>query len=487
MTAHRKPTPSFVVGAALAVLALGACRTETPKAPDKPNILWIIAEDLGPELGSYGHPEVRTPHLDRLAGEGVRYTRFFTDAPVCSPSRSSLMTGMHAITIGAHSHRSHRAPGENPLPEGVRLLTHWLRDAGYFTVNVKDPESGIGGSGKDDFNFSFPGKAWESSRWDALATHQPFYAQINYSTTHRMARRPHAASRVPLPADPSRVQIPPYYPDHPLVRQDWAEYLDTIMELDAQVGTVLARLEADGLARSTIVVFIGDNGRTMLRGKQWPYDSGLHVPMILRWPAAFPTPSQVSPGRVDDSLLSAIDLTATTLWAAGVEHPEKMQGHTFLGRGAVDNEYVFGSRDRCDETVMRLRTVRSARYRYIRNFMPERPFTSPNAYKERMYPVLALMKELHARGRLTPPQAALMAPHRPAEELYDLEADPWEIHNLADSDDPEHQLVKAKLAAVLDRWIEEADDHGRTPEPPDVLETVRRESDAFWARWQPPR
>jgi len=472
---------------ALAVVSLAACETETAVPPKRPNILWIVAEDLGPELGSYGHPEVHTPHLDGLAAEGARYTRAFTVVPVCSPSRSAFMTGMHAIAIDAHNHRSHRGEGENPLPEGVRLLTHWLGDAGYYTINVRDPESGIGGSGKNDFNFSFPGKAWDSSRWADLRTHRPFYAQINYSTTHRMGRRPNAGSRISRPADPSRVKIPPYYPDHPVTRQDWAEYLDTIMELDAQVGAVLARLEADGLAESTIVVFIGDNGRTMLRGKQWPYDSGLHVPMIVRWPGAFPPPPQISPGRVDDRLISALDLTATTLWAAGVERPPKMQGRTFLGPDAVDNEYVFGARDRCDETVMRIRTVRTPRYRYIRNFMPEQPFASPNAYKERMYPVLDLMKQLHAEGRLTPPQAALMAPVRPPEELYDVEADPYEIHDLAESEDREHQRVKTELAAVLERWIADADDHGRTPEPPELIEEVRRQSDAFWTEWEPPR
>jgi arylsulfatase A-like enzyme len=209
--------------------------------------------------------------------------------------------------------------------------------------------------------------------------------------------------------------------------------------------------------------------------------------MIVRWPAAFPAPPQISPGRVDDRLISALDLTATTLWAAGVERPEKMHGHTFLGPDAVDNEYVFGARDRGDETVMRIRTVRTPKYRYIRNFMPERPFTSPNVYKERMYPVLGLMKRLHAEGQLSPPQAALMAPRRPAEELYDLDTDPHEIHNLADSEDPEHQRVKTELAAVLERWIETADDHGRTPEPPELLEEIHRQNEVFWAEWEPPQ
>ncbi len=470
----------------LASLALTGGMTQRAAPPSRPNIIWLIAEDLGPELGSYGHPEAYTPNLDRLASEGVRYTRTYTVAPVCSVSRSAFMTGMHALAIDAHNHRSHRDEGDdNPLPEGVRLLTHWLRDAGYYTVNLRDPESGIGGSGKDDFNFSVPGSKWDSSRWSDLATHQPFYAQISYNTTHRMGRRPDIPSRIARPADPAKVQIPPYYPDHEVTRRDWATYLDSIQEMDGEVGTLLDRLEADGLADSTIIVFIGDHGRTMLRGKQWPYDSGLHIPMLIRWPTDFPAPEQVAAGGVDDRLLSALDLTATTLWAAGLEPPEKMHGHSFLGPDARENEYVFASRDRCDATVMRIRSVRSRRYRYIRNFMPHVPFTAPNSYKETMYPVLGLMKELHAAGQLTPAQAALMAPRRPDEELYDLEVDPWEIHNLADSTDPEHQRAKKELTTALERWMDETGDHERAPEPEGRIEEIRRKDEAFWATWTP--
>jgi arylsulfatase A-like enzyme len=478
------PPLAPAVLAAATVLGLVSC-TASEEPPPRPNILWIIAEDLGPELGSYGHPAVHSPRLDRLATEGVRYTRAYTVAPVCSVSRSSFMTGMHAIAIGAHNHRSHRGEGDNPLPEGVRVLPHWLKDAGYFTANVGSDDPTSPGSAKDDFNFSLSAPAWDSSRWSDLATHEPFYAQVNLNTTHRMGRRPDIPSRIALPTDPAQVEIPPYYPDHEVTRRDWAHYLDAIQEMDGQVGAILDRLEADGLAERTIVVFIGDHGQTMLRGKQWPYESGLRIPMIVRWPAGIPSPSQVEPGRVDDRLLSALDLTATTLWAAGVERPEKMHGRTFLGPEAVDHEYLFASRDRCDATVMRIRSVRGQRYRYIRNFMPEVPFTAENLYKETMYPVLGLMKELHASGQLTPAQAALMAPRRPDEELYDLETDPWEIHNLADSPDPEHQRVKEELAAVLEGWIEEMDDRGQEPEPEELVEAIREKDQAFWATWEP--
>ena len=427
----------------------------------RPNILWLIAEDFGPHLGAYGAQGVATPNLDRLAAEGVRYTRFFTTAPVCSPSRSAFMTGMYQTTIGAHNHRSHRDDGYR-LPAGVRLLTDWLRDAGYFTGNLRElPEHfGFRGSGKTDWNFTYTGKPFDSDRWADLKSHPPFYAQINFQETHRKF---HAPKR----ADPATVDVPPYYPDHPVTRADWAEYLDAATELDRKVGLVLKQLAVDGLADDTIVVFFGDNGQAHVRGKQFCYDSGLHVPLLIRWPKKFPPPRHFQPGAVDNRLLAAIDLAPTMLAAAGVPKPPKMQGEIFLGdQAGPPRLYVFGARDRCDETVFRFRTVRDARYRYIRNFTPDRPFLQPNEYKQRQYPVWVLLKELHAAGRLTTAQAVLCASTMPEEELYDLQADPHEIKNLAQS--PPHQDVLKRLRAVLEKWIEESNDQGRTLEPPEL-------------------
>jgi len=423
----------------------------------RPNILWLVAEDLGVELECYGTKEVWTPNLNRLVQEGVRYTRFFTTAPVCSPSRSAFMTGMYATTIGAHHHRSHRKDGF-ALPEGVRVLPDWLRDAGYFTANVSElpPACGFKGTGKTDWNFAYDGKPFDSSRWADLKARQPFYAQLNFQETHR-------TFRAPKRADPAKVEIPPYYPDHPVTREDWAAYLDAATELDRKVGLVLKQLEEDGLADTTVVIFYGDNGQAHVRGKQFVYEEGLHVPMILRWPKAFPAPPQVKPGLVDDRLLCAIDLAPTMLDIAGAKKPPKMEGRIFLGdRAGPPREYVFGARDRCDETTFRLRTARDDRYRYIRNFTPERPFLQPNAYKERQYPVWNLLKQLHADGKLTPVQAVLCAPTMPEEELYDLQKDPHEIVNLAKS--PGHQDVLERMRAAVEKWIAETDDRGRTPE-----------------------
>ncbi len=446
-----------LIAIVLAFLLAGqAIRLSAADAP-RPNILWLIAEDLGPHLGCCGTKEVWTPNLDRMATQGVRYTRFYT-GHVCSPSRSAFMTGMYATTIGAHNHRT---VNKQPLPEGVRLLTDRMRDAKFFTGNIVQLPAACGfkGTGKTDWNFAYQGKPFDSANWADLKTHQPFFAQLNFSETHR-------TYKAPKKADPAKVDLPPYYPDHPITRDDWAKYLDDISELDRKLGLVLQSLEADGLADNTIVIFFGDNGQSHVRGKQFCYEEGLLVPMIIRWPKNVPPPPQYKPGSLDNRLLHAIDLAPTMLDIAGAAKPAKMQGQIFLGEHAeADREYVFGGRDRCDETPMRIRTVRDNRYRYIHNFTPEVPFLAENAYKEKQYPVWNLLKELHAQGKLTPPQELLCQPRMPDEELYDLDTDAWEIHNLAASDKPEAQAELKKLRAVLDKWIIDTDDKGRFPEP----------------------
>ena len=416
-------------------------------AEKRPNILWILGDDLGAELGCYGDAVARTPNLDRLAQEGVRYTRFYTTAPVCSASRSAFMTGMYAQAIGAQHHRT-AEPDKKPLPDGVRLLTAWLRDAGYFTANVAQFPAAFGFrvAGKTDWNFKFPAPAFAGRRWDELKSHQPFYAQINFF-------EPHRPFRAPAVIDRAAVKLPPYYPDHPVAREDWAKYLDAVAELDRKVGVVLQDLAGSGLADDTIVVFFGDNGRCHVRDKQFCYEEGLHVPLLVRWPKNFPAPRGIAPGRVDAQLLVAIDLAPTMLALAGAPVPPKMQGRVFLGdHAAAPREYAFGGRDRCDETEMTLRTARDARYRYIRNLTPEVPLLAKNEYKEKQYPVWNLLKELNAEGKLTPAQAFLCAPRQPPEELYDLQADPDQLKNLVTSNAPEHVAALRRLRAALDGW-----------------------------------
>ncbi len=464
------------------VLFLAACvsqRSESSPSGEageqlfRPNILWLIAEDLGPELGCYGTEQVWTPAIDRLAQEGLRFTRAFTVTPVCSTSRSSFMTGMYATSIGAHNHRSHRRDGYR-LPKGVRVLTDRLRAAGYYTANLRDLGSRekprfYRGTGKTDWNFHYEGKPFDGARWSELPKDRPWYAQINFAETHRGRAWNRSHTVIDRCADPSKVVVPPYYPEHPLVRKDWAQYLNTVMSLDKKVAFVLSKLEEEGLLEKTIVVFLGDHGRAMVRGKQWCYDSGLHVPLLIRYPKPLRDRPGHEPGTVDGRLIASIDLCATTLAWAGVRKPRGMQGKVFDGtQREPERRYVFGTRDRCDETVFRIRTIRTARFRYIRNFMPERPFLQLNRYKERSYPVLRLMRRLHAEGKLDSAARQFFHKTRPSEELYDLDRDPYEMRNLAR--EPEFENVRNELRQALDSWIRSSGDLGRTAEPKSVTD-----------------
>lgn len=450
--------------AAGAASAGGSCRRQ-----QRPNILWIIAEDFSPDLGCYGNKLVHTPNLDRLAAQGVRFTRAFVTGPVCSASRSAIATGMYQTTIGAHHHRSHRDDNFR-LPPPVEVFTHYLREAGYHTSNL-EKVPGIGGTGKTDFNFAaesvFDGKDWSERR-----PGQPFYAQINFSETHRAFKR--FGER---PVDPNRVELPPYYPDHPAVRLDWALYLDDAQHLDVNAGRVLARLEQEGLAEDTIVFFFGDHGRPMPRGKQFLYDEGIRIPLIVRIPEQYRPEGYVA-GTVNDDLVSSIDITATTLRLAGIEPPPHMEGRPFFGPGAKKRDWIIAARDRCDETVDRIRCVRDRRFKYIRNFYPERPYAQQNVYKDTQYPTLAAMRQLHEEGRLSGAPALFLAPTRPAEELYDLETDPHEIRNLAGS--AEHQAKLDEMRRILEEWIRRTGDQGARPEAgPTAWDKDRTEVDGW--------
>ncbi len=449
--------------------------TVYPATAARPNFLWLIAEDCSPSAYScYGEqPAAATPVIDQLAATGVRYQRFYTTAPVCSAARSAFNTGMYQTTIGAHQHRT---PDKQPLPEGVRPLGEWFRAAGYYTANIREfpAELGVRGAGKTDWNFiPREAKLFESDRWSDLASHQPFYAQVNFQETHR-------AFRAEGITDPAKVVLPPYYPDHPVIRKDYADYLDSARRLDGKIAKILAQLAKEGMADNTVVIFMGDNGEAHIRGKQFCYEEGLRVPMIVRWPKGIPAPAHYRPGTVDRRLLEAIDMPPTLLSLAGVAVPPKMQGVPFLGAHVpAEKKYVFGARDRCDETAMRLRTVRDDRYRYIRTFTPEVPFFAPNAYKAQQYPAWTLMPQLYAEGKLTPPQAFLCQPRQPAEQLYDMVADPDEIHDLTQSTNPEHVAALKRLRAELESWNVRTDDQGRFPEkmsPAQADTAVRKQS-----------
>jgi len=485
---------------ALLLATLAAAAVAMAASPGRrPNILWLVGENLTHDLGCYGEKQVRTPHLDRLAAEGLRYTRAFATNPTCAPSRSAFFTGWYQTSTDTHHMRSHR-DDDFRLPPGVRPITHWLRDAGYFTANLKTLDGRAIGTGKLDLNFVNEGPIYHpgTDDWSALAGRSPFFAVVNsheseYDIYDRQTAKKDRVKWVGEDehvkhANPASVSPPPYYPDHPIVREEWARYLNSVSGMDVRIGWVLERLRRDGLEDDTIIIFFGDNGRLEPRGIHWCYDSGLRVPVIIRWPKNFPPPPQYQPGSVSDQIISLIDLTATTLGFAGVSRPPLMQGRIFLGeRADPPRRFAFAARDRIDETVQRVRSVHDERYHYLRNYTPGPTFASLNRYKEKCFPIYPLMRELHSAGRLSGPPLALMERRGPGEELYDTASDPHEVRNLADSNVPEHRAALARLRAALDTWISETGDRGAFPEPPEIVAPFAKEMhDWFgtpaWAR-----
>ena len=450
-----------------------------------PNILWIVGENLKLDLGCYGAMNVKTPNLDRLASQGEMYTKVFSTSPVCAPSRSAFFVGMYQTTTDTHNMRSHRED-DYRLPEGARPITHRLKDVGYYTANLKTLGGKEIGSGKLDLNFVNEGKLYDGSKWEELKKNQPFFAQMNtleceYDIYDRNTwRQPRVEWKGEKNhqkiATPENVTPPPYYPDHPVVREEWARYLNSVSGMDKTIGMVLRQLKKDGLAENTIVIFFGDNGRIEPRGIHWCYDTGLHVPMIIRWPSGVDAPQNYKPGTVKEEVVSLIDLTSTTLGFAGIEKPYGMHGRIFLGnKVGPQRTYAFSARDRVDETVNRVRSVRGKKYHYIRNYYPDRHFTSLNRYKEKCFPIKPVMRELMKAGKLSGPAADLMSPTVAPEQLFDTEADPHEIVNLAASDKTEHQEALLRMRTALDTWIVETQDRGEFPEPSEIVAPFDKE------------
>jgi N-sulfoglucosamine sulfohydrolase len=454
MTTRRKffrQAGTLSAAAALSSWEFLSC-TSRPSGP--PNILWLIADDLSPDLGCYGESLVKTPHLDKLAQEGCRFTQSFATAPVCSPTRSAFMTGMYQTTIGAHQHRTSR---KEPLPDQVRFLTDILCQAGYFACNAN---ADMTKAGKTDYNFLVD-NPYNGIDWRERAAGQPFFQQVQFFKPHRLFQRDPER-----PIDPDKIELPPCYPDHPLLRRDWADYLETIQLLDAQVGAILKRLEDDGLADNTLVMFFGDHGRAMYRAKQWLYEGGIHVPLIARWPG------RIKPQSVDENLVSLIDLAPSCLRAADISPPDYMEGQDFLAPDSSRRQVIFAARDRCDETDDRIRCIRSQRFKYIRNFYHAEPYTKFNAYKLNQYPAAAVMELMMKQGQLNSVQRHFMLPTRAIEEFYDLYQDPHEVQNLAY--DPAYQELLSEFSQDMDNWILTTRDQGRFIEEEDVLEDVRK-------------
>ncbi|UCG49701.1 MAG: sulfatase [Phycisphaerales bacterium] len=430
-------------GIVLAASPLAMCAEEAPEGTKRPNIVWIMAEDISTELGCYGHPGVKTPNLDNMAKQGIRYTNAFCTAPSCTPSRNAMMTGVYQTRTDTQDQRRRGVT----LPKGMKPITHLLRKAGYYTA------LGCGYGAKTDLNFKVK-NLFDGKDWGARKKGQPFFAQITLHETHRLPQRGGWGAireQSSNPVDPEAVELPPYFPDHPVCRKDWAMYLDAVEYVDSHVGEILKRLKDEGIAGNTIVIFSGDNGRCHLRGKCWLYDGGIHVPLIIR------RPENPKPGTVNVDMVSMIDISATILDVAGVELPEYLDGHPILGPRSTKREHIFAARDLIDEVMDHIRCVRTKRFKYIRNYNPENGYHECK-YVQKNRPMLAVIKELGAQGRLTKAQELILAKTKPKEELYDLEADPHELKNLAQS--PHRQKELEKLRALLDEWIAETKDKG---------------------------
>lgn len=424
----------------------------------KPNVLWILIENIGPEFSSYGYPHVNTPNIDKLASGGAIYQNAFTNSPVCSPSRSSLITGMYPNAIGVHHHRSMRQ-----LPDSIKTLPELFDEAGYFTA------LGNGYTPKKDYNFPIDKKLWNGNDWQQRREGQPFFAQLTLMHSHRGDHwhNPadpkswlHPKYKALEPVNPDSITLPAVIPNTIYTRDDWAKYLNQIQVVDFHVGKIIERLKQEGLYDNTIIFLMGDNGRDHLMDEYWLYDGGIQVPLIVRWPGV------ISSSTVNHDLVSGVDISATILNICGIPVPDYFQGILFLGKNAQKRQYVYTARDRIDEAYDMVRSVRGKKFKYIRNFMPDRSYAQYRDFLRRVnpgYPLIKAMAET-APGQLHEVQKKYVADTKPVEELYDITKDPEELNNLAD--DPKYSEEIKKFRGLLKEWMLRIDDKARLKETP---------------------
>lgn len=427
-----------------------AIRPGVADEPLRPNILWITSEDNGPQLGAYGDRYADTPNLDRLAERSLRYAMCWSNAPVCAPARTALISGMYPISTGGQHMRS-----SVRLPEWMSLYPTLMREAGYWCTN----------NSKEDYNLQTPKNLWHQSNkrahWrNRPSEEMPFLAVFNFTDSHesQIRKRPHT-----LVHDPAKAPLPAYHPDTPEVRRDWAQYYDKMTEMDARVGEILAQLEADGLSESTIVFYYGDHGSGMPRSKRWPYNSGLRVPLIVHVPEAFRelAPADYQPNGVSDRLVSFVDFAPTLLSLAAVEPPEYLQGKAFMGPHAeAADKYLFGFRGRMDERTDLVRSVTDGRYVYLRHFMPHEIYGQHISYMFET-PTTRIWERMYREGELDEAQSRFWR-EKPMHELYDLKNDPDEVVDLAE--DPAHAETLQRLSTALRSWMIEVRDVGLLPE-----------------------
>ena len=435
----------FVTAAAAA--SLGQARAEQ----EQPNILWITSEDNGPHLGCYGDSFAVTPNLDRLAKRSLRYTKASSTAPVCAPARTTIISGIYPPATGAEHMRS-----MTRLPVDFKMYPVYLRELGYYCTN----------NSKEDYNLEKVGNVWDESgrkaHWKNRPNGKPFFAIFNHTISHesQIRNKINPADRI---HDPAKVSLPTYHPDTPEVRKDWAQYHDRITMMDKLVGKNLRELKEAGLADDTIVFYYGDHGSGMPRSKRWPYFSGLNVPLIIHVPEKFKhlAPPEYKTGGTSDRLVGFIDLAPTLLSIAGSKAPAHMQGHAFMGQQtAPAQKFSFGFRGRMDERYDMVRTVFDGRHVYIRNYMPHKPY---GQYLDYMFqtPTTRVWHDLYHAGKLNAAQSIFWQT-KPSEELYDLEADPDEVNNLATSKD--HSDVMKRMRRAHRSWAAKVRDVGFLPE-----------------------
>jgi N-sulfoglucosamine sulfohydrolase len=433
---------------------------------DQPNIVWLVAEDMSPVIPSFGDSTIVTPNISRLAAEGIRFTNVFSVSGVCAPSRAAIATGMYPTRIGA----THMRTTGNPkyLPEGVfpyeaqppaevKMHSEYLRRAGYYCTN----------NPKEDYQFKKTLTAWDESspkaHWRNKNPGQPFFAIFNFNVCHE--------SRIWLKAEDSLwvdadldVQVPPYLPDNEVGQRDVRRMYSNIMEMDHQVGEILKQLEDDGYLDNTIIFWYSDHGGPLPRQKRLVYDSGLKLPLIIRYP------DQTGAGEVDDRLISFIDFKPTLLSLAGIEPPAYLDGRAFAGKyeSPSKRKYIHAAADRFDERYDRIRAVRDHQFKYLKNYWTDQGYYLAIRYREQM-PIMQELLRMRDEGELNEYQAQWFRNSKPEEELFDTYNDPFELHNLAG--DPEYKEKLEELRAECERWLAETDDMGIIPET-EYLESI---------------
>ncbi len=427
----------------------------------RPNILWLSAEDIGPHFGCYGDPHAITPNLDKLASEGILYTHAFTTAGVCAPCRSGIITGMYQTTIGSQHMR-----GQTTLPESIQPFTTYLRSANYYCSN----------NAKEDYQFETPENAWDDSskngHWrNRPDKSQPFFSVFNFTGCHESGiadtekyKKVTKVLAQDQRQDPNKLTtFPPYYPDTARAREDWKRNYELITAMDAWAGDLIRQLKEDGLYENTIIFFWSDHGVGLPRAKRWLYDSGTHIPLIVRIPESFRVGGQGTPSTRLDSLVSSIDFGPTVLNLAGLNVPEILQGQPFLGKNLPPaRNYVYGARDRMDERYDIIRMVRDKRFKYIRNYEPLKTFYQYINTAEKG----VTMQELrngHIAGTLPAEAEFFFSPTKPVEELYDTNADPHELRNLAEDPNFRETLIRLRQAHL--DWVKRTRDTGLIAEP----------------------